>query len=725
MYLKRLEINGFKSFAQKTVFDFPSGIVGVVGPNGSGKSNVIDAVRWLLGEREAKNLRGGKIEDLIFAGTPKKPRMSQAQVSLVFDNTSGDLPVDFKEVIITRRVSRDGASEYRINDAEVRLKDVVDFFSKIKLGTKGLTVIGQGAGDIFVRASAAERMQMVQEILGLREYELKKHEAQRKLKNTHINLEKVIAMTEEVAPRLRMLKRQTAKWHKRSEIEEELKSIEKDFFAYKIAQLQSERKHIVAPLPELEKKYKASDDERVKLEKELAKLEETSMSKSRMQELSVKRRELFAEQSKYERELMRLELEEERESKISKYRNIDISSVVTAKTLTETKDKLQSLLGLTDLNALFASIRKIIQTIEHILAPLEEKGDAEKKDFSAERKKMEKELHETRLLLQKIDAEEEEISHGMARFNEQFKNIYGQLDAVRGNLKQIADARTKISFEQEKNEYKMQELRNYAQSFGGDFHAFESAAHSSLPTTHYSEQELADMDRRIMRLRGEMASIGDVDEAMLKEAQEVEVHYTHLVKETGDLSKASADLFMLIDELQEKIETDFQKAFKKVNEEFNTYFRLMFNGGSAKMKIIKKEVEVQPRSGEVEPQATDEKIAGIDIDLSIPQKKITSLDMLSGGEKSLVSIAVLFALISVSPPPFLVLDEVDSALDEKNSKRFSDLIGNFSKHTQFVIVTHNRVTMEAADILYGVTMDEGGASKVISLRLEDAKQAVH
>ena len=149
----------------------------------------------------------------------------------------------------------------------------------------------------------------------------------------------------------------------------------------------------------------------------------------------------------------------------------------------------------------------------------------------------------------------------------------------------------------------------------------------------------------------------------------------------------------------------------------------MFNGGSAKMKIIKKEVEVQPRSGEVEPQATDEKIAGIDIDLSIPQKKITSLDMLSGGEKSLVYIAVLFALISVSPPPFL--DEVDSALDEKNSKRFSDLIGNFSKHTQFVIVTHNRVTMEAADILYGVTMDEGGASKVISLRLEDAKQAVH
>jgi chromosome segregation protein len=200
--------------------------------------------------------------------------MSQAQVSLVFDNTGGELPIDFQEVVIGRRVSRNGASQYFINDAEVRLKDIIDFFSKIRLGTRGLTVIGQGAGDIFVRAHPQERMRMVQEILGLREYELKKYEAQRKLKHTHINLEKIGAMLDEVGPRLRMLKRQTAKWHKRSQIEEELQSIEKDFFVSKLSLLYREHEHIIRPLPELTQQHKKLQEEYTHLEKELIKFYE-------------------------------------------------------------------------------------------------------------------------------------------------------------------------------------------------------------------------------------------------------------------------------------------------------------------------------------------------------------------------------------------------------------------------------------------------------------------
>ena len=127
-----------------------------------------------------------------------------------------------------------------------------------------------------------------------------------------------------------------------------------------------------------------------------------------------------------------------------------------------------------------------------------------------------------------------------------------------------------------------------------------------------------------------------------------------------------------------------------------------------------------PENGEAALQESEDVLAGIDVELAIPQKKVMSLEALSGGEKSLVSIAALFALVSVSPPPFLILDEADSALDEKNSKRFSDLIRTFASHTQFIVVTHNRVTMEAADVLYGVTMDEAGCSKVLSLRFADA-----
>ena len=162
--------------------------------DGSGKSNITDGVRWILGERDARNLRGTKGEDLIFAGTEKRPRMGQAQATLHFDNSSGLFPVEFKEVSISRRISRDGVSQFHINNSEVRLKDVVDFLAKVKLGARGLTVINQGQSDTFIAASPIERREMIEEMLGLREYQLKKSDAERKLKNTGFNLEKVRAL---------------------------------------------------------------------------------------------------------------------------------------------------------------------------------------------------------------------------------------------------------------------------------------------------------------------------------------------------------------------------------------------------------------------------------------------------------------------------------------------------------------------------------------------------
>ncbi len=154
MHLKSLELNGFKSFAQKTVLEFPKGITAIVGPNGSGKSNVIDAIRWLLGEREAKNLRGGKTEDLIFAGTNQKPRMGMASVGVYFDNNSGFFPVEFDEVAIVRQIDRDSNSKYTLNKSEVRVKDIIDFFARVRLGTRGLTIINQGSSDLFVRVTS-------------------------------------------------------------------------------------------------------------------------------------------------------------------------------------------------------------------------------------------------------------------------------------------------------------------------------------------------------------------------------------------------------------------------------------------------------------------------------------------------------------------------------------------------------------------------------------------
>ena len=218
IFLKRLELSGFKSFAQKTVLEFPAGVVAVVGPNGSGKSNVADALRWLLGEREAKQLRGEKIENLIFSGTPKKSAMGLAQAAICFDNKSRWLPVDFEEVVLTRKVDRSGVSEFFLNQELVRLKDVVELLAKSRLGARGLTIVSQGESDIFVRSSPLERRQMIEEIIGLKEFRLKKSQSEHRLENTIINLEKIKAMIEELEPHLKMLRRQTSKWEKRSEL---------------------------------------------------------------------------------------------------------------------------------------------------------------------------------------------------------------------------------------------------------------------------------------------------------------------------------------------------------------------------------------------------------------------------------------------------------------------------------------------------------------------------
>src|SRR3989344_642446 len=144
MYLKRLELQGFKSFAARTVLEFPGAVTAIVGPNGRGKSNIIDGIRWILGEREAKNIRAERSENLLYGGTLNRPRAGFAQVSITFDNNDHFFPVDYSEVTIRRRVSRDGISEYFLNEGAIRLRDVIDFFSKARLGTKGFSIINQG-----------------------------------------------------------------------------------------------------------------------------------------------------------------------------------------------------------------------------------------------------------------------------------------------------------------------------------------------------------------------------------------------------------------------------------------------------------------------------------------------------------------------------------------------------------------------------------------------------
>ncbi len=244
-----------------------------------------------------------------------------------------------------------------------------------------------------------------------------------------------------------------------------------------------------------------------------------------------------------------------------------------------------------------------------------------------------------------------------------------------------------------------------------------------------AEEGEESLKKEMFRLRGTLLSIGEVDENLVKEAKETEERYVFLTNQVGDLDKALVDLKTLIKELDFKIHHEFDNAIKKINEEFTEFIRIMFGGGKARLvlekfekpkAVLEEDGEALPITEETNGNGEDEENPepGIEVELTLPQKKIKSLEVLSGGERSLVSTAALFALISVSPPPFLVLDEIDAALDERNARRFGELLKDFAKKTQFIIVTHNRATMEAADVLYGVTMAEDGTSRVLSVKLQ-------
>ena len=721
MFLKKLEINGFKSFANKIVFEFPSGVTAIVGPNGSGKSNIIDAIRWVLGERDSKKLRGEKAEDLIFAGTPSKPRNSSASVSLIFDNSNGDMPVDFKEVSITRKISRNGNSEYLINDSKVRLKDIISFFSKIRIGSKGLTIIGQGYADMFVASSNEDRMMMIKESLGLKEYELKKHDAELKLQNTKSHMEKVNAMMQEVLPRLRMLKRQTSKFKKREEIEKELSEIKMKYFGYQFQEIAKKKKEIELPLPELQKKLKELISELKTAKSELDEIDNEYKEDERLKDILNEKRELSRKKNDYEREILKLEVEE----KINKNSDVSLNDIDKFKnTLEETAKDLENILTESSLDKIKSSIKVMINKINGLFNPVIKKENSRENNINTDNKiKLNQLINDIDKKLNNLEEKEEKISKKSEDFRDVFKGAFVKVEDKKTKINEIENKIKDIQFEKEKILYREEDLLKRLSSFDLNRVDVEEYIKSS-GSISVNLSELDIIERRMMRLQGDISSIGDIDESLVEEADSVEEHYEFLKREYEDLSESLSNLRKLIKELQIILHEKFKESFSAVNNAFNTYFQTMFGGGSAKMKIVnnkkKKEDEENNVGNEEIVDNEDEKESvGVDIEVHVPGKRTANLDSLSGGERSLVSLAALFAIISIGIPPLLVLDEVDSALDEKNSARFSQLINKFAQETKFIIVTHNNITMENSGTFYGVTM-EGGVSKIISLNFENA-----
>ncbi|MCI8833203.1 MAG: chromosome segregation protein SMC [Clostridia bacterium] len=234
MYLKRLELQGFKSFAEKTTLELMPGITAVIGPNGSGKSNISDAIRWVLGEQSMKSLRGQKSEDVIFAGTQSRKSLGFAEVSLIFDNMDGKLPIEYTEVTVTRRLFRSGESEYLINKTNCRLKDIVELFMDTGIGKDGYSIIGQGRIDEILSNKSEDRRHVFEEASGIVKYKARKIESEKKLEQTKLNLLRINDIIYEIEQKIEPLKEQSEKAKKYLNLKEELKNIEIGLFIYNI-----------------------------------------------------------------------------------------------------------------------------------------------------------------------------------------------------------------------------------------------------------------------------------------------------------------------------------------------------------------------------------------------------------------------------------------------------------------------------------------------------------
>lgn len=729
MYLKELKLSGFKSFAKTTVLNFPHKITAIVGPNGSGKSNIAEAIRWVLGEQSMKALRSKKGEELIWNGSEKVPRMGKASVTLVLDNSTGKIPLEFEEVSIMRKIFRDGLNEYYLNDSQVRLKDVVDLIARIGLGETKHNIIGQGEIDRILLSSPRERREMLEEALGLRVYQLKKNEAERKLESTEENMKQVEALLREITPHLRFLKTQAAKAEARDSLEQELKQLQRIYFAKEKKEIEEERAKIKERKDPLEKKYSDLEVKTAELFKEIETLEKVLEKKLGESKDEKKFLQLEARRIELERELGRLEgkLEAEKE-KISrpKIRLVDLHYI--REEIEEFLGEIKNVLEIEEsAEAIRTRVMVLVEDLEKLLEEIERGRVEEKRDeeeivvvrgLEDSIKKVQRELLDISREIENCEMLEKKKESSDRKLQLRIRELDQELRAKQDEEKDIMLQLERLKFEEERI---LLREATFQSDLKGAGIKWEDIFEEALNGYEIMPQE--ELRKKIERFRTKLEEIGGIDHAVIKEYRDTESRHAFLTKELEDLKKASVSLRELIRELDEYIKNDFRSGFARIKEEFHNYFRIIFGGGRASLSLTdnrtqstRHELEDESGLGEV---VTEEE--GVDIVVDLPKKRIKGLAMLSGGERALTSIALLFALTVVNPPPFLVLDETDAALDEANSQRYAAILKELAKKTQLILITHNRETMKAAGILYGVTMGDDGVSRLLSLKLEEAE----
>ncbi len=734
MYLQKLDIQGFKSFASRVSLEFPSanghgkGITAVVGPNGSGKSNISDAVRWVLGEQSMKTLRGKKSEDVIFFGSDKKARVGMAEVSLYLNNEDSATAIDMPEIVITRRLYRSGESEYLLNNKKVRLSDIQILLAKANFGQRTYSVIGQGMVDHFLVASQAERKEFFDEAAGIKEFQIKKNQTLNQLARAQENLSQTDITLQELGPRYRSLKRMVARLEQRDEVEKSLKTLQLDYYRWRYQDIAKHWQTSHQQSTTLAKQLDDKKKELTTIQNTLNSLEQKETDDSAFANLQQQFNNLLEDKKKLQNRQMELEREITKAQAQISADFIPLPADEVARELESFINEQQNIadsLVADKIEEIKKSLKNLIGRVEALLKKVK-RPEAKKTEVDPNYKK---ELTAIEEQLAKLDTDIKKIQVSIADFHRhqdqqkgQFFDLQRQFAAKQGEINQLSLQHNEANIELAKLETKKEDLEN---EIAREISEANISTDIAKTASTLNPDQLDETYNKIQSTKHQLELIGGIDEESVKEYQEIGTRFEFLNEQHQDLTKAIADLQKIIEQLDAEIHDRFDLTFKNINEKFGEYFQVLFGGGKASLEklMIATDSEDDADDDNDDTKTTRTvSYGGVDIKACPPGKKISSLATLSGGERAMTAIALICAIIACNPSPFVVLDEVDAALDEANSDRFSSILEKLSTATQFIVVTHNRATMAKANILYGVTMGGDGASTLLSVKLEEGQQ---
>lgn len=925
MFLKSLDIHGFKSFADKTHIDFAEGITALVGPNGCGKSNVVDAIKWVLAERNSKNLRAEKMEDVIFNGTERRPALNTAEVTLTIANDKGLLPLDEEEIAITRRLYRSGDAEYFINKRPAGPTEIRKLFLDTGVGKAAYSVMEQGKIDQILSSKPEDRRYLFEEAAGISRSKTECAEAERELEKTRQNMVQIEIAMNEIKRQYDTLKVQSEKTIKYRKYKEEIYETERDLALLRLKNFVQDKAHHEEDLKRiLEKRDKIRqeieeinntisenmdkvkemqdnlynkqasllaigqekngkmelikqqnqqamilkekinslegrknsiqeridniqeeiDEQNANLHTKTKQLNDiksniqsfednitTSSSqitendkqvdsfKNQIQKLEEKRLDLQSTLAQITEDIVKTldeklkdagfsenalkKAKDELETKINKLKifvegrkNIfgdmisqnlasqDYKDAVcqAEKAFEDTFNQLNEIqLAISEyqnaspafiteflspqgimtkkrdideqINQNIQSAESINSQISHLhgenktlLSKIEEYKETLNKlklneiqmkeqisasqsqinmlnrQISSEKASLEETENELFIETKRADEisdqintyqdELAEIEYRGKKLAEEMNALDAEIAKANKNVSGKSDSLNKKREEQNRCQEQYERLtisinssdndirnvkQNFQEQYSRDLMEFEERMYKiTVPA--------ADLREKLSQTKKDFQSLGTVNLMAPEEFGEVKERYERQRTNFEDTQKSLENLIRVSEEIKSKSAEMFLETYNQIKKNFHNMFRRLFNGGRAELKLA---------------DPTNILTSGIDIYAQPPGKKLENIALLSGGEKTMTAVALLFATYQVRPSPFCLLDEIDAALDDKNVSSFVTALESFASVSQYIVITHNKKTVMGASTMLGITMEESGVSKMIALRLDE------